>query len=846
VLEGKEKSYRYEIQYLTADLYNEGQKLGKLYQKFVSVLLEDWISGGRGRVTGLLSSSSISSRTAVQNLTRAWMTSLALGSGVGNLALLHELPEEAAVVRETLQSSRPLSASALTELRRRTPGSSVSNQGPMVSGRQGRYFGSCIQVMMSVLVAVQDASKPNGSVNGVNETGRAAPGTIRLDPIMTVLWRFHGFERQEEVLQKGARSACSACGKFLASGRCDCSDERGDPMPQREANVNLAFRSSSASLACADIDVHFEWDKSVEEEAAREVDPASAEWAAVPSDRKNVSMLDAQRREAGERRSDEATCREKVVEGKNLGLCFGTTPLGRVAGDQFVFAMRALQRMAVWDSGDRTDGYTVVADESIASYAEALQLASDDLARLKRCLQAFKAGGSELPLDSMVEVGGGISLGAEVGGTLQLHTSDKRTKEVLIGAMSFANSAKRVFRAFLVDASRPPSDSDDATKSKPKSEPGFELLPLQNPGYSCKETCNEQELRLEFQRNVLGYLYLATTLAALPVGRCYQRNATVVNAELRFEVGCSHVSASHIFGEDGQRLFFKDVVLGANPLARGWCTETSLPLKFIVFAARVEHFPTAWQDVRGLCESIEAGAPQEEMLCKLDCSLTSSPPAMNGIDQRPVFEAAVKDAEAFEKLDPAICGYGVLHHADLKMGSRMHCVDCKDCLRYFDVSAKGAGAAVQEIEDTAVSASAYFRRIDDGNRRRLYEQGAGWKARRFRASPLSVTPRQDLWAFRCSTDEDVGYLSSRQPAPAALEEFPGVASLLKAVPGVRQDARAKPEEEAAERAFLEKFSARHGGPPAWVQKAHAAVQLLLESAGELEEELRKMRMFLVA
>jgi hypothetical protein len=823
VLEKGKTSYRYEVQYLTAELYDEGQKLGKLYQKFVSVLLEDWISGGRGRVTGLLSSSSISSRTAVQNLTRSWMTSLALASGVGNLDLVTRLSAEADVVRETLQSSRPLSASALTELRRRTPGSSVSNQGPMVSGRQGRYFGACVQVMMSVLVAVQDASKPNGSVNGVDEPGRTAPGTIRLDPIMTVLWRFLGFERHEEVPQPGVRSACSSCGRFLASGRCHCSGT-AEKASTRDANVNPAFRASSASLACLGIDVSFAWaqPEPPAEMPAETVKPDDAEWTAVPPHREATTMLDARRREPTERRAEKASCSEKMVEGKRRGLSFGPLPLGRVVADQFVFAMRALKRRAVWDSGDRTHGYTVLAHESLTVFAEAFRTAADDVVRLKRCLVDLRTSEAELPLDSMRDVGG-LSLGAEVGGTLQLHTSDERTKEVLIGVVAFANSAKRVFRAFLAEA------------------PALELRPLLNRSYSAQETCNERELRLEFERNVLGYLYLATTLAVLPLRRRFRSSVpTVVRAELRLDTGCSHVSASHIFGEDGERLFFKDAVLGANPLARGWCSASRLPLKFVVYSARVEHYPTAWHEVQSLCESLELGSPSEEVLRGLDGALTSSPPALNGIDQRPVFEAVVRDEEAFRMLDPSVCGYGVLHHADLRIGSGMRCVDCGDCLRYFEGSAKGAAAAVRDIEDTTASASSYFRRVDAGNRRRLFEQGGtGLKARRVHAvPPLRVVPRRDLWAFRCATDEDASYLTSRLPYPEVLEEVPGVAEVLEGMPAA--DAR----ELAAESAWLQGFWRRRGGPPDWVQKAHAAVQLLIESADELERALRAIEQHL--
>ena len=98
---------------------DEGQKMGKLFQKFVTALLEDWVCGGLGRVNGLLSSSSIGSRTAVQNQTRSWITSLALASGIGSLDLVNQLSDRAEVVRKAIHQSRNLSASALTELRRR-------------------------------------------------------------------------------------------------------------------------------------------------------------------------------------------------------------------------------------------------------------------------------------------------------------------------------------------------------------------------------------------------------------------------------------------------------------------------------------------------------------------------------------------------------------------------------------------------------------------------------------------------------------------------------------------------------------------------------------------------------
>jgi hypothetical protein len=52
---------------------------------------------------------------------------------------------------------------------------------------------------------------------------------------------------------------------------------------------------------------------------------------------------------------------------------------------------------------------------------------------------------------------------------------------------------------------------------------------------------------------------------------------------------------------------------------------------------------------------------------------------------------------------------------------------------------------------------------------------------------------------------------------------------------------ARPQEAAAEQAFLQAFFGKHGGPAAWVHKAHAALQVLLESAQELEWDLRELQ-----
>jgi len=150
----------------------------------------------------------------------------------------------------------------------------------------------------------------------------------------------------------------------------------------------------------------------------------------------------------------------------------------------------------------------------------------------------------------------------------------------------------------------------------------------------------------------------------------------------------------------------------------------------------VEHYPTAWQEVGGLAEKLEAGAGFEEWT-RLDAVLTSTMPILNSIDHRPVFNLLVRDEEAFRQMDPAVCGYGVLEAEgrrgkdELKDLAQMYCVGCQDCIRYFESSASGAKESILDIEDTAVSASTFFSRIDHGNRRRIFEDGALKRRRLF-------------------------------------------------------------------------------------------------------------------
>jgi hypothetical protein len=242
-------------------------------------------------------------------------------------------------------------------------------------------------------------------------------------------------------------------------------------------------------------------------------------------------------------------------------------------------------------------------------------------------------------------------------------------------------------------------------------------------------TSNEQTLRSEFQRNVLNYLHLATTLVALPLCRHLQTQGQphVLEAELLLDNGCDHVAASHIISA-GKPLFFRDVVLGANPYARGWCKEKRLPLKFMLHRARVENYPTAWQELEKLAEQLSTVPCDHDVeMCKrLDAVLTSSTPPMNMIDHRPAFNITIRDVGAFQQMEPEVCGHGVLGakpmSAELLKMARMYCVGCRDCIRYFEPDANEVEQSIADLEDTTVAASTFFHKIDHGNRRRLFEQ----------------------------------------------------------------------------------------------------------------------------
>jgi hypothetical protein len=528
---------------------------------------------------------------------------------------------------------------------------------------------------------------------------------------MTEYWRSLGLETHEEVSGEEPTS-CRTCGRLFASGLCGCTDVSGAQMPQRVVNVNSSFIKLCRSLSKTNIDVHVKWlhEEDPPEEAS-EVPPESALWKSVPHHRNGMSMLDVQRLQWRDRSADAVSCREKILEGRCAGVLFqGNPPVARILADQFAFFMKDTNKSAVWDSNDHSEGYLVVASEGKRAFSEAFKKAAVAVKEFQNRLQAFLDQRRPLALNTLTPLqGNGLSLGAEVGGTLQLHTSGEMMKQVAIGVAGFAHSAQRVWRAFLIEA------------------PTLEMFPLNNCSYAPKETCNEQELRSEFQRNVLGYLYLATTLVTLPIRRCFlnKTETLVLEAELRLDTGCAHIAASHIYvGDD--RVFHKDVVLGANPYVRGWCLEKKLTLKLLLHRARVEHHPTAWSEIGKLSE--EMGTPSlPDLDAKLDASLTSSMPAMNALDHRPVFEIQVRkgDVETYQRLDSEVCGYGVLDgHPmgdELVESSRMFCVGCQDCIRYFEKDEATAQKSIMDIEDTTVSASSFFNQIDVSNRRRLFE-----------------------------------------------------------------------------------------------------------------------------
>ena len=480
-------------------------------------------------------------------------------------------------------------------------------------------------------------------------------------------------------------------------------------------------------------------------------------------------------------------------------------------------------------------------------FARALTLAAEKVEAATEQLQGGGRGCEPpLHLGSLSPCRGDdaeLRLGVEPGGTLQLQARGDALKQALIGITGYGNGAKRVCRAFLAEPPRLLGGG------------GAALGPLRNGSCSPKESSHERQLRAQFERNVLGYLYLATTLEVLPVASQFKRQLPRrVKARLHFsdEPGAAAVCASDLL-VDGQRLFVRDVVLGPNPRRRGWLRgeqAEGLDLVLLLHEAPLTHSATRWELLEALAEDLRVAEqrgvpPAPELLARLDAAATSSVPALVGIDQRPVFLATVRNDEAFEALDPAVCGYGVFEATEakeeaLRDASLMRCCGCMDCCTYF----QGADAAssqnplkeVEDLEDLTISAAQYFARNNKGARRAWFERrSAGKVARRGGGPPVRICRQESWWCFHCHTDEDLGVATAAQPAASrSLEAWPGVKLLLRDVPPAEL-----PETEA-EGEWLAEFERDHGGPEQWLQRARSALHLLVACGKELAAELRKL------
>jgi hypothetical protein len=251
-----------------------------------------------------------------------------------------------------------------------------------------------------------------------------------------------------------------------------------------------------------------------------------------------------------------------------------------------------------------------------------------------------------------------------------------------------------------------------------------------------------------------------------------------------------------------------------------------LPLELIIFAARVEHRAVSWHDM----ERIAAAAPPDRAVSwrplteaateMLEVSAVSNPPALVGIDQRPVFEVRVRDKEAFQKLDAAVCGYGVMDLEDLTKASRMFCVNCRECVTHVNL-----GLHPADIEDRSKTPMEYYQLIDSEDEASPH--------------PVEVTECEGLWAFRCFTDEAMLKEEPKLPGdvPVTLETWPGVKPVLSLLPasGTGVDASLDLQKEAE---YLERLAGVHGGPEQWKFRARAALMLLKEASEELEEDLK--------
>jgi hypothetical protein len=725
--------------------------------------------------------------------------------------------------------------SSLLELKRRMPRASLSNEGPLSSWKSGRLVGRCLQYMMPLYLAAHDDHSPSGSINGLGERGGITPGFIRLDPIATALERSMGLEEHEEAGFE-PQHACASCGKLEACGACGCcSEEPPRKRSRRAANLNPAFARAVSHLACANIDVHVSWKQPQPEAEAPPPpcqDPDDVAWRAVPRKRLDVSMLDLKRRDASERGSEQSrTLRvAELASGGCEVLSFGPAPLDRICCQQLLLSMRALGQGVVWESGDHSRGFTLVAPRAAEGfYEEALLQAAEDYAALAASLASCSFAGrlAGLRLEQLEELAPGLWMAWLPGGTLHLQTTSARTKELLKDLLDYGNSVRRSHRAYLVE------------------DVGLELLPLENPSYSCWRTCNELELREKLQRE-LSYLCLATTLAALPLRRdFFLEGPTVLEAFFLLDAEAAHLSASDVYVEREGRLlqlFHEDAVLGPNPRARGWLQEgraERLPLRFIVHRSRVDRYETAWQELPHFAEALRRGDCDEAALDK--ALSASNRPTLVACDQRSVHRVRLRKGRQLP--ERSVCSRGVFDGLGDKAGrelaealerrSWLLCTDCGDCTRGArgEDGGSSAAAALRDIEDlSGLSAHDYALR-------HCQEKG------RQQQQPSGVrVEQQDRWAFQCHCDEDLHpqglrLLEAATEPPKRLQGLPRVDVLLDALPPP------SPAQLQAEERFLAAFCRSRGGSPEqlWRRKACGALQLLVEAARELSEAVRGRR-----
>lgn len=824
-----ETKHTYQVFCLRLTTATAGQKLCTCCQKMVAALMPDRLSGGKGSVNGILTSGSIISRTVVQNLTHASLLGLAFATGQGPLRLKEGLSSEQLQVRDVMHSYRHLSASSLQELRRRTPRMSLSNEHSLISWRSGRLLGKSLQGFLPLYSAKQGSGNPNGSINGLGERGGLVPGCIHIDPIATASWREKVLEEHEVVgFDPEKSTACSTCGKLSLNGACECyTDERDAKRARRGVNLNPIFHKTCSHLASANLDVHVTWRAQATATASSRTteppcqDPEDLAWKAVPHKRRGISMLDLLRR-LPEERMEEYPRQLKiwaVAPGGCDAISFGPSPCGRIVSQQLEFAMRRRGHGVAWQSGDRSEGHTRVVfrgrdgqDVHLRALEEAakdMQKLSDELDEVLTMQHGDFHGSAA---ERLVQVTPTLWLAIEPGGTLQLQTTDERTKELLLGALDYGGSVMRCARAYLLeDVSLP-------------------LLDLVNPAYSCKGTCNEHELRLMLQRN-LGYLFLATTLAALPLRReICSMDQRVLEAFFSLDAVSADLGTSDIYISvhgTQQRVFHSHVILGPNPRARGWLDPSveRIPLKLLVHVSRVDKYPTAWNELPMLTQELIRNAvpPQE-----LDPLLTASTPALVAISARVVFEVKLRSGK--EPPKASICGQGVFDDLErgltseaLKHRSQLYCINCGDCTGSTMKSEQKLEDRLMDIEDVAdVSAMHYAlrhqARMDDVQ------------------EPSVKVHRTKRWAFQCYTNEDLGLNRRSAALPLKLEEIPGVAVLLADLPPPTE------EQRRAEREYLTTFYQTLGGAPAdlWYMQATGALRLLVQATRDLARAMRML------